>query len=120
MTAEETAAPGSSSSVGAAAASAAAAPASMAAAAAEPEEEECAVCLADFEQGDLLRQMRCGHRFHCACIDEWLIGKGRAHAATSGAQAHVPACPLCKAPALTEDEWAASGRALVERRRSPP
>ena len=103
-------APGSSSSEGAAAA--AAAPASMAVA---PAEEECAVCLGDFEQGDLLRQMRCGHRFHCACIDEWLIGKGRAHASS-----RLPACPLCKAPALTEDEWAASGRALVEMRRVPP
>ena len=116
MTAGETGAPGSSPSVGAAAAAAAVPPpASLAASRAE---EECAVCLSDFEQGDLLRQLRCGHRFHGACIDEWLIGKGRAHAATRGA--HVPACPLCKAPALTEDEWAASGRAQVELRRIPP
>ena len=90
VTAGETGAPGSSPSVGAAAAAAAVPPpASLAASRAE---EECAVCLSDFEQGDLLRQLRCGHRFHCACIDEWLIGKGRAHAATRGA--HVPACPL--------------------------
>ena len=73
-----------------------------------PKAEECAVCLGEFEQGDQLRRMRCGHFFHCACIDEWLIGKGRARAASSGA--HLPTCPLCKAPVLTEDEWAESGR----------
>merc|ERR1719291_1295126 len=40
----------------------------------KPNEEQssCAVCLSDFQQADLLRQLPCGHSFHRACIDKWL------------------------------------------------
>lgn len=45
----------------------------------------CAVCLAEFRDGETLRLLpRCGHAFHRACIDTWL-------------RAHVN-CPLCRAP----------------------
>lgn len=35
-------------------------------------ETSCAVCLSDFELGDGLRKLPCGHSFHRACIDTWL------------------------------------------------
>nr|XP_015624524.1 E3 ubiquitin-protein ligase EL5 [Oryza sativa Japonica Group]BAD29376.1 EL5-like [Oryza sativa Japonica Group] len=50
---------------------------SMAAAAAAVKEEddsiECAVCLAELEEGDEARFLpRCGHGFHAECVDMWL------------------------------------------------
>ncbi|KAJ1960485.1 hypothetical protein IWQ62_004217, partial [Dispira parvispora] len=43
----------------------------------------CAVCIDEFERGQLVRQLPCNHLFHLECIDEWLTEK-------SGV------CPLCK------------------------
>ncbi|OAY62859.1 E3 ubiquitin-protein ligase RING1-like [Ananas comosus] len=46
---------------------------------------ECAVCLGEFRDGELLRLLpKCAHAFHLPCIDTWL-------------RAHVN-CPLCRAP----------------------
>ena len=43
---------------------------------------ECIICLAEFENGDNLRVLKCKHRFHVACIDQWLGQQG--------------VCPICK------------------------
>lgn len=43
---------------------------------------QCSVCLCEFEHGDSLRTMRCRHRFHMACVDQWLAQSGQ--------------CPVCK------------------------
>eukprot|EP00931_Biecheleriopsis_adriatica_P057601 TRINITY_DN34189_c0_g1_i1.p1 TRINITY_DN34189_c0_g1~~TRINITY_DN34189_c0_g1_i1.p1 ORF type:complete len:313 (-),score=46.46 TRINITY_DN34189_c0_g1_i1:74-1012(-) len=32
----------------------------------------CAVCICDFEGGEMLRQLPCSHMFHRQCIDRWL------------------------------------------------
>ena len=44
----------------------------------------CAVCQCEWEEGDEVRVLPCGHHFHTGCVDQWL-GKHRA------------CCPLCKA-----------------------
>ncbi|PKA60834.1 E3 ubiquitin-protein ligase [Apostasia shenzhenica] len=46
------------------------------------ENAECCICLSAYDDGVELRQLPCGHHFHCGCIDKWL---------------HINAtCPLCK------------------------
>ncbi|KAL5230964.1 hypothetical protein ABZP36_029740 [Zizania latifolia] len=51
----------------------------------QQEQQHCAVCLAEFREGERLRRLPpCLHSFHIDCIDAWLCA-----AAT---------CPLCRAP----------------------
>ncbi|KAF1862566.1 hypothetical protein Lal_00014106 [Lupinus albus] len=46
------------------------------------EDAECCICLSEYDDGVELRQLQCGHHFHCTCVDKWL---------------HTNAtCPLCK------------------------
>ncbi|XP_010529547.1 PREDICTED: E3 ubiquitin-protein ligase At4g11680 isoform X2 [Tarenaya hassleriana] len=47
-----------------------------------PEDAECCICLCDYEEGVELRELPCGHHFHCACIEKWLRINSK--------------CPLCK------------------------
>ncbi|GER46243.1 RING/U-box superfamily protein [Striga asiatica] len=47
---------------------------------------ECAVCLSEFEEKEIVRLLPgCGHSFHVSCIDVWF----RSHTT----------CPLCRSPA---------------------
>uniref|UniRef100_A0ACD5YC98 Uncharacterized protein n=1 Tax=Avena sativa TaxID=4498 RepID=A0ACD5YC98_AVESA len=59
------------------------------------ETPECAICLAEFAQGDEVRVLpTCGHGFHAACVDVWLLSSST--------------CPSCRRalvvspPPLTE------------------
>lgn len=48
---------------------------------------ECAVCLGDFEEGELIKHLpNCNHSFHSSCIDSWF----RNHSS----------CPLCRSHVL--------------------
>uniref|UniRef100_A0A6B2LGD4 RING-type domain-containing protein n=1 Tax=Arcella intermedia TaxID=1963864 RepID=A0A6B2LGD4_9EUKA len=44
----------------------------------------CAVCMFEFEEGERVKHIRCGHFFHSDCIEPWLTQ-------------HSTQCPLCKA-----------------------
>jgi hypothetical protein len=55
---------------------------------------ECAVCIVEFRDGDLVRLLPgCGHRFHAACVGAWL-------------QLHST-CPLCRASIVAPPPTAA-------------
>ena len=54
-----------------------------------PKEEEvwatdCAVCLAEFDEEEQVRELACEHIFHHDCIYDWFM------------KAKAPACPLCR------------------------
>ena len=44
----------------------------------------CSICIEDYEPGELIRVLPCGHAFHSECILPWLADSS-------------PTCPLCKA-----------------------
>ncbi|XP_039787829.1 RING-H2 finger protein ATL79-like isoform X2 [Panicum virgatum] len=58
---------------------------------------ECAICLAEFADGDAVRVMpACGHGFHARCIERWLAGGRRS------------SCPTCRAPLAATAEIGAT------------
>ncbi|EFN53942.1 hypothetical protein CHLNCDRAFT_136184 [Chlorella variabilis] len=50
----------------------------------------CSICCEDYESGDVLRVLPCGHRYHLECVDKWFLA--------STDYSRPPACPLCSAP----------------------
>ena len=54
----------------------------------------CTVCCDDYESGDALRVLKCGHKYHVECIDKWLL--------SSTDYLRAPACPICSAPLVEE------------------
>lgn len=52
------------------------------------EKEICAICLFEFERGDLLHRLHCEHIFHWDCVEPWLVEKG--------------SCPHCRIHIVTQ------------------
>ncbi|KAG6784740.1 hypothetical protein POTOM_010441 [Populus tomentosa] len=61
------------------------------------EDTECCICLSAYEDGSELRELPCGHHFHCLCIDKWLCINAT--------------CPLCKFDILKADSQSGSEEA---------
>ncbi|KAL7590090.1 hypothetical protein Lser_V15G37030 [Lactuca serriola] len=47
------------------------------------EQVECVVCLSMIGEDEEIRELRCGHLFHEACLDRWIRFRNRT-------------CPLCR------------------------
>ncbi|XP_022684210.1 E3 ubiquitin-protein ligase EL5 [Setaria italica] len=66
----------------------------------EEDAVECAVCLAELEDGEAARFLpRCGHGFHAECIDTWL--------------AFHTTCPLCRLTVSKPDTSPAPALAVL-------
>jgi len=67
---------------------------------------ECAICLSEFEDGELIRVLpQCGHGFHVDCIDTWL-----------GSHSSCPSCRqvlVVPAPSSTCQKCGASSAAAA-------
>ena len=51
---------------------------------------ECSICLSDFEKGERVMELPCGHLFHENEIMDWLLGSSRL-------------CPICRASLTVDD-----------------
>eukprot|EP00954_Amorphochlora_amoebiformis_P027861 1388427-Amorphochlora_amoeboformis.AAC.2 len=51
--------------------------------------EKCLVCQCEYEKGEVLKILPCGHAFHNGCISHWLLDH--------------PQCPLCKRDIVQEE-----------------
>ncbi|KAL6601598.1 hypothetical protein ACP70R_044818 [Stipagrostis hirtigluma subsp. patula] len=76
-----------------------------------PEEEgeerpECAICLAEFARGDAVRVLpSCGHAFHAACVDAWLLSSSTCPSCRRALVVAPPpaaAPPPCRATAAAQ------------------
>ena len=54
-------------------------------------ETNCSICLSQFENGDSVRKLPCGHEFHSSCIETWLLN-------------HSRTCPCCRLDLCEHEE----------------
>lgn len=52
----------------------------------------CSICLCPFEEKEMIKKLRCGHYFHCECIEPWLLN-------------NKAVCPVCRRGIFDNDEW---------------
>ncbi|KAF8729221.1 hypothetical protein HU200_017805 [Digitaria exilis] len=58
--------------------------------------DECAICLAEFEDGQAIRVLpQCGHVFHASCVDTWLRGHSSCPSCRRVLAAELPAGERC-------------------------
>ncbi|KAH3877298.1 hypothetical protein DPMN_001161 [Dreissena polymorpha] len=46
------------------------------------ESSECNICMAEYEEGEILKILPCFHSFHSMCIDKWISKNAT--------------CPICR------------------------
>ena len=48
----------------------------------ESSSEICPICLDNYKKDDILNELKCGHKYHNTCIDDWIKNNNN--------------CPLCR------------------------
>ncbi|KAJ2706688.1 hypothetical protein H4R19_004990 [Coemansia spiralis] len=72
-----------------------------------PRVPQCVICLEEYQVGEAVRVLPCGHIFHDACIARWL----------QSTASKVHECPVCKAPCSAADARKKSEAAASEHAR---
>ena len=52
----------------------------------------CSIGLSEFEDGETVKTLRCGHSFHPECIDTWLVNERAL-------------CPVCRQGIYQVEDW---------------
>lgn len=60
----------------------------------EKKDINCIICLDDIEEGDSVRSLRCLHKFHQKCIDEWLQKQKKDNLL----------CPICETKIINDND----------------
>lgn len=56
---------------------------------------KCCICFSKYEAEDALRVLKCGHKFHLECVDQWALSAARDFSRTT-------ACPMCNDPLIPD------------------
>ena len=48
----------------------------------EDSNEQCSICLEYYEKDNIINELKCGHKYHKNCIDDWINDHDN--------------CPLCR------------------------
>lgn len=51
--------------------------------------ETCAICMAEYKEGECLKVLSCSHAYHGSCVDTWFHTQ--------------PTCPICKQVVITDE-----------------
>lgn len=48
----------------------------------QSDSSSCTICMCDFEEGEIIKSVKCGHNFHSECLKQWIMRE--------------PNCPCCR------------------------
>ena len=54
--------------------------------------EQCSICLEGLDNDVTLA---CGHRFHAACLNDWVRERANSRGAMTNREGYLVTCPLC-------------------------
>ncbi|KAJ1561720.1 E3 ubiquitin-protein ligase rnf43 [Cladochytrium tenue] len=80
----------------------------------------CAVCVCEYEAGERVRRLNCGHCFHASCVDPWLATPTQIPVVCAFLPADRNAhrtCPLCVQDAVGGRELRSGAEGVGENRR---